>query len=249
MRLVVLGSAGTHVARDRACSSYLVEADGYRLLMDCGNGSLSRLQRRCDVADVDAVLITHLHVDHFADVYSLYYALRYHRDGPRSVPVYAPRGAHDFIAQLLGSDPTGKLSDTCHFQAAHAGEELRLGPFRVALFAAAHPVETLAPRVMHPDGVIAYSADSGPSHEIVSCAREADLFLCDSSWLERHRPFPPDLHMTGWEAGQTAAQAGVAHLLVTHVFPSNDPTEVASEAASLFAGEVSVATDLQEFSL
>jgi ribonuclease BN (tRNA processing enzyme) len=182
-------------------------------------------------------------------VYSLYYALRYHRDGARSVPIYAPQGAHDFIAQLLPSDPTAKLSHTCRFQAVQAGEELQLGPFRVALFAAAHPVETLAPRITHPDGVIAYSADSGPSQEIVSCAREADLFLCDSSWLERHRPLPPDLHMTGREAGRTAAEAGAAHLLVTHVFPSNDPTDVASEAAGAFAGEVSVAADLQEFSL
>ncbi|MGH8908907.1 MAG: MBL fold metallo-hydrolase [Egibacteraceae bacterium] len=249
MRLVVLGSSGTHIARDRACASYLVEAGGYRLLMDCGNGSLSRLQRRWDVADIDAVLITHLHVDHFADLYSLYYALRYYQGGPRWVPVYAPRGAHDFIAQLLGPDPTGKLADTCHFEVAQAGDELRLGPLRVELFAAAHPVETLAPRVEHPDGVIAYSADSGPSPQIVACAREADLFLCDSSWLERQRPLPPDLHMTGREAGLTAAQAGVAHLVVTHVFPANDPIAVASEAASVFAGEVSAATDLQEFTL
>jgi ribonuclease BN (tRNA processing enzyme) len=218
--------------------------------MDCGNGSLSRLQRYCDVADVDAVLITHLHVDHFADLYSLYYALRFHPGGGQSVPVYAPEGAHDFIAQLLGpEDRTARLSDTCRFQVAKAGDVLKLGPLRVELFSAAHPVETLAPRVTHGDRVVAYSADSGPSPEIVACARAADLFLCDSSWLERQRPLPRGVHMTGLEAGRTAAQAGASRLLVTHVFPSNDPAAVAAEAAGVFTGEVSVATDLEEFSI
>ncbi|MGH8934365.1 MAG: MBL fold metallo-hydrolase [Egibacteraceae bacterium] len=248
-RLVVLGSAGTHITSDRACSSYLVEADGYRLLMDCGNGSLLRLQQGCAISDVDAVLLTHLHVDHFADVYSLYYALRFHPEGNRSVPVYAPAGAHEFIAQLLPPDPTGKLSDTCRFRVARAGDTLELGPLRVQLFGAAHPVETLAPRVEHSRGVIAYSADSGPSAQIVACARDADLFLCDSSWLERQRPLPPDLHMTGLDAGRTAARAGVGHLLVTHVYPTNDPVAVAGEAASVFGGDVSVVTDLAEYLL
>lgn len=249
LSLVVLGSAGTYPSRDRACSSYLVEADGYRLLLDCGNGSLSRLQHRCDVADLDAVLITHLHADHFVDLYGLYYALRFHPDGMQSVPVYAPTGAQHFVAQLLPPESAELLPIACGFQAAKAGEVLHLGPFRVPLFAAAHPVETLAPRVEHISGVIAYSADSGPSPQIVACAAGADLFLCDSTWLERQRPLPEGVHMTGAEAGRTAAEAGVGCLLVTHVFPRNDPTVVAEEAAREFGGPVLVAVDLEEYAL
>jgi len=217
--------------------------------MDCGNGSLLRLQQHCAVTDVDAVLLTHMHIDHFADIYSLYYALRFHPEGNRTIPVYAPTGAYECVAQLLASDTTGNLSATCRFHILEAGDTLALGPLEVQLFAAAHPIETLAPRVTHPKGVIAYSADSGPSVEIVACGRDADLFVCDSSWLERQRPLPSDVHMTGMEAGRTAAQAGAGHLLVTHVFPTNDPTAVAEEAASVFGGHVSVATDLVEYTL
>lgn len=247
LRLVVLGSAGTYASRERACSSYLVEADGYRLLLDCGNGSLSRLQHRCDVADLDAVFITHLHADHFVDLYGLYYALRFHPDGMRSVPVYAPAGAERFVAQLLPPESADLLPVVCRFHEAEAGDTLQLGPLRVRLFTAAHPVETLAPRVEHPGGVIAYSADSGPSPQIVACASDADLFLCDSSWLERHRPLPTGVHMTGAEAGRTAAEAGVGCLLVTHVFPRNDPPAVAEEAKREFDGTVRIAADLEEY--
>ena len=248
-RLVVLGSAGTYASSERACSSYLIEADGYRLLLDCGNGSLSRLQHRCDVADLDAVLITHLHPDHFADLYGLYYALRFHPDGVRSVPVYAPADAQRFIAQLLPPESAELLSASLRFQTAKAGDTLELGPLRVRLFAAAHPIETLAPRIEHTGGIIAYSADSGPSPQIVACASRADLFLCDSTWLERQRPLPEDVHMTGAEAGRTAAQAAVGRLLVTHIFPRNDPGLVAEEAAREFRGPVLVAADLEEYPL
>lgn len=248
-RVVVLGSAGTHVGPGRMCSSYLVEAAGYRLVLDCGNGSLSNLQLRCDVADVDAVLLSHLHPDHVADVYSLYYALRFHPGGPASVPVYAPAGAREHLARLLPAESVPTFAEHCRFEVAKAGDELELGPWRVTLHAAFHPVETLAPRLSYDGTVLAYSGDSAPTSALVECAAEADLFVCDSSWLERDGPHPGGVHMTGAQAGRTAEQAGAARLAVTHVLPTIDPAEVAAEARSAFAGEVLAAHDLREIRL
>ena len=226
------------------CSSYLVESDNYRLLLDCGNGSLSNLQRRCDVGDVDAIIISHLHPDHFADLYGLYYALRFHRDGPRSVPVYAPAGAWEFAAQLIDSADT--FAQTCRFETATAGDVLRLGPLTVTLFASNHPVETLASRVEGAGRVLAYTGDSAPTQNLMHAGRDADLLVADATWFERERPLPTGVHMTGFEAGRTAAEAGAARLMVTHVYPSNDPQETAAEASGAFDGEIIVAHDLQE---
>ena len=249
MKLTVMGCAGTHPARDRACSSYLVEHDGFRLLVDCGNGSLSNLQKRLDPAQVDAVLLTHLHVDHFGDLYGLYYALRFHPDGRRSVPVHAPPGADKHIAQLLHGDPDDTFHAVCRFHDASPGDTLDLGPLRVELHAANHPITTLAPRISAGGAVLAYSADSGPTDALVDCARGADLFMADCSWLERMRPLPDGVHMTAREAGAHAARAGAARLLVTHVYPTTDPAEAAAEAADVFDGEIVVAEDLMEIEL
>lgn len=247
LALTVLGCSGTHPGRDRMCSSYMVESDGFRLLLDCGNGSLSNLQRRWDVSAIDAIIISHLHPDHFADLYGLYYALRFHPDGPRSVPVYAPRGAWEFAAQLLDSADT--FAQTCLFNSAKAGDVLRLGPLSVTLFASSHPVETLASRVEGGGRVLTYTGDSGPTENLQHAARDADLLLADATWLERERPLPTAVHMTGHEAGRTAALANARRLMVTHVFPSNDPAEVATEAARAYDGEILVAEDLGELVL
>jgi ribonuclease BN (tRNA processing enzyme) len=229
------------------CSSYLVQCQDYRLLLDCGNGSLSNLQRRCDVSDIDAIIISHLHPDHFADLYGLYYALRFHPGGPRSVPVYAPRGASEFASQLLGSTDT--FAETCRFEVAKAGDVLTLGPLTVTLFASNHPVETLTSRVEAEGKVLTYTGDSAPSTELIHAARDADLLLADATWLEKDRPLPEGVHMTGHEAGRIAAEAGVKLLVATHVFPTNDPADVVAEAAGVFDGEVVAATDLAEFVL
>ncbi len=242
VRLTVLGCAGTHPGPGRMCSSYLLETPDYRLLVDCGNGSLSNLLQRWDVADIDAVLISHLHPDHFSDLYGLYYALRFHRDGPRSVPVYAPAGTRQHLAQVVNDD--GEFANRCEFAVASAGQRLQLGPLTLDLFRASHPVETLAVRIEVGGLVLAYSGDSAATASLSEAARDADLFLCDATWLERHRPLPSGIHMTGAEAGRQAEDAGAARLVVTHVIPSNDPAEVAAEAAATYDGEVLVATDL-----
>jgi ribonuclease BN (tRNA processing enzyme) len=247
LQLTVLGCSGTHPGPERMCSSYLVEADDYRLLLDCGNGSLSNLQRRCDVGDIDAIIISHLHPDHFADLYGLYYALRFHRGGPRSVPVYAPAGAWEFAAQLIDSADT--FAQTCRFETATAGDVLDLGPLSVTLFAANHPVETLASRVEGGGRVLAYTGDSAPTENLQHAARDADLLLADATWLERERPLPIGVHMTGFEAGRTAAEAGAKRLAVTHVYPSNNPLDTAAEAASAYDGEIIVAADLLQIVL
>lgn len=247
MKLTVLGCSGSHVGALRMCSSYLVESDGYRLLLDCGNGSLSNLQRRLDVAQVDALLLSHLHVDHFADLYGLYYALRFHADGPRTLTVHAPRGAQEFLAQLLGDDD--QFPRICRFSEAAAGDRLALGPFTVTLHAAAHSVETLAMRIAAGDRVLAYSGDSAPAAGLVDCARDADAFLCDATWLERQRPLPEGTHSTGAEAGRMAAEAGAHRLILTHVYPATNPEEVAAEASATYHGKILIAADLMELEL
>lgn len=242
--VTVFGCAGTRPGRGQVCSSYLVEADGYRLLLDCGNGSLANLQQRIDVADVDAVVVSHLHPDHFVDLYGLYYALRFHSDGPRAVPVYAPSGTRDFVARLLHSEDT--FAEVCAFSEVAAGDRLALGPLEVELFAANHPIETLASRVVADDTVVAFSADSAPTPALADCARDAELFLCDASWLDREGPYPAGVHMTGAQAGRQAVDAGAQRLVVTHVYPTLDPVEVAAEAARAYDGEIMIARDLQE---
>jgi ribonuclease BN (tRNA processing enzyme) len=247
--VTVCGSAGTHPGPARGCSSYLVEAGDHRLLLDLGNGSLPNLQQRCDVADVDAVLLSHLHPDHFADVYGLYYALRFHPAGEQHVDVHAPAGALAHICQLLGDGSAPTFGQICRFTEAAAGDVRCVGPMHVHLHAAEHPVETLASRIEVDGRVIAYTGDSGVTERLVECARDADLLLADATWLERQRPLPEGIHMTGREAGRLAAEAGVRRLVLTHILPTNDPAETAAEAAAAFDGEIVTAHDLLELPL
>lgn len=246
MRLTVLGSSGTHPGPERVCAAHLLEHDGYRLLLDCGNGALSNLLRLTDVSAVDQVLLSHLHPDHFADLYGLYYALRFAPGGPLSVPLAGPAGTPEFVTRIL-SDDAETFAQRLPFTPVAAGQRLELGPFTVTLHAAAHPVEALASRIEAGGRVLAYSGDSGPTPALVDCARDADLFLCDATWTTGEHP--PDVHCTGAEAGRLAAQAGAARLWCTHVAPETGRELVAAEAAETFPGDLHVADDLDSVTL
>jgi ribonuclease BN (tRNA processing enzyme) len=240
MRLTVLGCAGSFPGPDSACSAYLVEADGFRLLLDFGPGSLSALQRYAGMHSVDAILITHLHCDHVLDACSYVVVRRYAPDGPYPpIPVYAPSGAPERIASAY-SPENGPVDDVYTFYGLQPGS-FPLGPFMVTVDRVNHPVETYGVRLEHDGRVLAYSSDTSPCDALVRLAQDADLFLCEASYLDGEDN-PPDLHLTGREAGEAATKASVGRLLLTHLVAAWGSEAATHDAASsAFAGRVDIA--------
>jgi ribonuclease BN (tRNA processing enzyme) len=240
MRLTVLGCAGSFPGPDSACSAYLVEADGFSLMLDFGTGSLSALQRYGDLRQVDAVLLSHLHCDHMLDACSYVVVRRWAPDGPYPrVPVYAPAGGRERMAAVYGSADEGPLDDVYSFHTLLPGS-FALGPFTVTVERVNHPVETYGIRLEHEGKVLAYSADSGTCEALVRLAQHADAFLCEASYLDGEDN-PPDLHLTGREAGEVAAKAGAGRLLLTHLVRAwGDPSATYEAASASFSGPVTL---------
>lgn len=248
-RLTIIGSAGTHASADRVCSSYLISHEGTNLLLDVGSGAMHNLCKVMDLADLDAILISHMHPDHFSDLYGLQYALRFHPAQPGPIPVYGPPGMFDLFTSLLPEESVEKLTGLLQFHTTSAGDTLAIGTLRTRLFAMNHPIQCVGSRTTAGDHVIAFSGDTAPTEQTTPLAHQADLFLCDATWTESQRPLPADVHCTGLEAGQAAAAAGAKRLVITHVSPYNDPQAVADEAAKAYDGAIIVATDLMEIDL
>jgi ribonuclease BN (tRNA processing enzyme) len=240
MRLTVLGCAGSFPGPESACSAYLVEADGFRLLVDFGPGSLSALQRYAGLHTIDAILITHLHCDHVLDACSYVVVRRYAPDGPYPpLPVYAPAGAPERIAAAY-STPDGPVDDVYTFYGLQPGT-FPIGPFTVTVDRVSHPVETYGVRLEHGGRVLAYSSDTAPCDALVRLAQGADLFLCEASYLDG-ADNPPDLHLTGREAGEAATKAGVSRLVLTHLVAAWGSEAATYEAAAAaFTGPAEVA--------
>lgn len=239
MKLTVLGCSGSLPGADSPASGYLVEEDGYRLVLDLGHGALGTLQRHVAPHEVDAIVLSHLHGDHCIDLTAYVNVLRY---GPhrreRRIPVIGPAGTRDRIETAY--DPLARklgLHELFEFSTPRSGE---LGPFAVSVAAMNHPVPTYAISVSAGDRRLVYSGDTGESDALVSLASGADVLLCEASFGPDD-PYLPDLHLTGKQAGEHAARAGVGRLIVTHVPPWNSRELAVAEAAAAFRGSVEAA--------
>ncbi|HUR51444.1 MAG TPA: MBL fold metallo-hydrolase [Mycobacteriales bacterium] len=237
MQLTVLGCAGTFPGPSSPCSGYMVEHDGYRLLLDLGAGALGNLQRHCDLRDVDAIYITHLHADHCIDLVAYFYARRYHPKGMQPIlPVYGPPGMANRIGLAFEEPPVDGLDDVYDFREPGPGT-YQLGPFTVHAGVVNHPIECHGLRVEAGGKVLTYSGDTAACQEIVELARDADVFLCEASWPSVPTP-PPGIHLTGREAGETATLAGAKRLLLTHLMPFHDPQAMLAEAKETYDGHI-----------
>ena len=254
MRLTVVGCAGSFPSAQSPASSYLVEADDdagrtWRVVLDLGNGALGALQQYCDPVDVDAFAISHMHADHCADLVVLGVYLRYNPAGSGpAVPVHAPPGAAERLAQMAGSDPATGLSGSLDVREWAEGDGVDVGPLRLEPFEMNHPVPAFGVRVTGPSEddpgrrvTLAYSGDTDECPGLDALATGADLLLCEAAFLEGRDDALRGVHLTGRRAGQLAAACGTPRLVLTHLVAWNDPEVTAAEAGEVYDGRLQVA--------
>lgn len=239
MKLTVVGCAGSFPGPDAPCSSYLVEAEGFRLLMDFGTGSLGTLQRYADPHSIDAIFLSHLHGDHMFDASAYVVARRYAPTGPYpAIPVFGPAGTAERLSAVYdgGAEP---MDDIYQFVTLTPGTG-SIGPFQLTVDRMNHPVETFGARVEHRGKVLAYSADTAGCDQLTKLAHGADTFLCEASYVET-RQNPPDLHLTGRDAGIHATRADVGRLLLTHLVPAwHSEAQTLDEVSGQYSGPTEV---------
>lgn len=220
-----------------------MEARGWKILLDLGHGVLSRLLLWADVYQLGAVVLSHLHPDHVADLPALRVALRWGRRPPEAkgrVRVLGPAATPAYLAYVAGEEALEEFE----FQAVREGETVELEGLRLSFARTDHPVETYAVRVEGHDGVLAYTADTAFAPSVAELARGADLLLAEATLQEKYRDRAAAVgHMTGSQAGELAQLAGARKLLLTHFFPTTDPEESCRAAQKAFAGVVEFAQE------
>lgn len=251
----MIGCAGSFPGPDSAASSYLVQADDaagrtWSLLLDLGSGALGPLQRVCDPADLDAIGLSHLHPDHFADLCGLYVYLKYRPDGVPRPPlrVLGPFGTASRIGDAYGLEPGESLADHLAVHTWQPGRTVRVGPMSVTPVAVEHPVPAYGVRVQGPAEddparivTLAYSGDTDACAGLDRLAAGADLLLAEAAFVEGRDDGVRGIHLTGRRAGQAAAAGGVGRLVLTHIPAWNEPEIAVAEAAAVYDGAIELA--------
>ena len=257
MKFTVLGKSPAWQDADGACSGYLITEGDTTVLLDCGNGVFGKLRKYHDYVDVDAIVISHLHADHFVDLIPFGFALRF---APRQQPVpiapwpgtddparpalFGPPGSRCFLDELDGSWNLGR-----HFEEAFETSEydpdgsIEIGPLTITFREVPHYVTTYAISVTgNGEGRIVYGADCCPNDALVDFATDADLLITEAT-LPRPERTGVRGHLTPGEAGEHAERAKARRLVLTHISDEIDPEWALNEARSTYGGPVQIAAE------
>lgn len=238
MKLSIIGFWGGYPKKNGASSGYLLEHNGFQLLIDCGSGVLAKMQNILQPEELDAVIISHYHPDHIADIGVLQHARLiqgFLGKEMANLPVYGHTfNSHEFskltykkITKGIGYDPNSVLS---------------IGPFQVSFLKTNHPVPCYAMRFEADGKALVYTADSSFKEEFIEFSKAADLLLCECNFYGNQNGGSAG-HMNSFETGQLANKAGVKQLILTHLPHYRNINELVTEAASEFSGTIKLADE------
>ena len=232
LSLTVLGCSGSFAAPDRPCSGYLLRSDTTAVVMDLGPGTFAELQRHIAVTDLDAVVLSHAHPDHWVDLTGLRVMTHYEL-GIDHVEVWGTEENRGMVAALCTS-----IEPALRWNRLVEGTPFTIGDLTFRTARTEHYVETHAVLVTGPGGErLVYSSDTGPGWSMDEFAHGADLALVESSYATAEQ-LGDVLHLAAAHAGALAASAGVKRLVLTHLVPGGDADEHVALASAVFAGPV-----------
>lgn len=237
MKVTIIGYWGAYPAAGSATSGYLFEKNGFTMLVDCGSGVLSRLQQFIKVTQLDAVVLSHYHHDHIADIGPLQYANLVQNNLNETNNVLPIYGHTEDQAQFEAL--------THHYTKGHAydpDKTLQVGPFTIEFQKTKHPVSCYGMRITDGEKEVVYTADSSYMDEWTPFAKGADLLITDTNFY-RGMDGTKAGHMTSEEVGRIAQEAGVETLWLSHLPHFGQLTRLRQEAENLFEGTIQLAEE------
>lgn len=239
MELTVLGCSGSFPTPRSGASGYLVQHDGTSVWLDAGSGTLANLQRHIDIDDLDGIVITHAHPDHWVDVLSYYVLVGYYRKRT-GVPVHSPARVRELVTAVHGT-----VAPQLDWVDITKASRIAIGALSFSFSRTDHPGETLAVRVDAGGRSLGYSADTGPGWSLSELGAGMHLALVESTFTVPEER--TGLHLSARQAAVTAKAAGVPRLLLTHLQPWLDPEVLRAEAEEAFGAPVMIATPNERY--
>lgn len=244
MKLTVIGFWGGYPKQNGASSGYLLEHEGFQLLIDCGSGILSKLQNIIQPEELDAAIISHYHPDHIADIGVLQHArliLGFLGKEFPTLPLYGHEfDQHEFAKLTYKNITKGVAYDP--------NNSITIGPFHVSFIKTMHPVPCYAMRIEADGKSIVYTADSAFQEEFIKFSMGADLLLCECNFYG-HQNGKPAGHMNSLDAGRFAQKAAVKQLILTHLPQYGNLNDLMTEASGEYTGIIKLAEEFQTISL
>ena len=235
MKITVVGCWGGYPAPNGATSSYLVEKDGFVLVIDMGSGSLSKIQSYKSIMEIDAVILSHYHHDHIADIGVLQYAQLVQAHVMRQkdiLPIYGHLEDERSFKSLSHDFTKGIAYDP--------NQVLEIGPFNITFLKTKHPVPCYGMRISDGNCVFIYTADTAYQKEWVEFAENANLMIADCNFYADQDGAEAGL-MNSSEVGMIAEKANVKELILSHLPQYGEHEQLIKEAQKYYSGKIQLA--------
>jgi ribonuclease BN (tRNA processing enzyme) len=235
MKITIVGYWGSYPEEGEATTCYLLQTKNYNILIDCGSGALAAVQKYISLDDIDAIILSHYHWDHIADVFPYQYntAISFNI-GNRKRPLEIYGHKKDNMFDKL------KYNEYCIAKVINEKTILNFDSLKVSFTWCKHPVPSLAMKFEENGSEFVFSGDTEYCEGIVEISKNADIFLCECSFYDEQYGKLKG-HLTAGEVGEISQKSNVKTLVLTHLPHYGDIDKLKEQALKKFEGKIEMA--------